>query len=211
MTISEETVLPERELAVRDQGPRPTCLAFVIADMNARFGPGLLSPEYVYQATAQMTPTWSPGKGLQVPIALAASAQGLPEESDFPYQVNEPTLPLQLLPSNLPLYGTPLKCGSSTASSVISALRAGFSVGLGLRLTLDFYSPQSGIIGFSSSVLPGAYHAVLAVGIGYDKSASTSYVLIRNSWGKDWGKQGYAWLPEAYINAHALYMFGIQL
>lgn len=79
MTIHEEIVLPERELTIRDQGSRPTCLAFVISDINARYGPGLLSPEYVYRATAQMTPGWSPGKGLQVPIALAASAKGQPE------------------------------------------------------------------------------------------------------------------------------------
>jgi C1A family cysteine protease len=46
-------------------------------------------------------------------------------------------------------------------------------------------------------------HAVLAVGfddqkkIGKDKGA----LLIRNSWGKEWGEQGYGWLPYAYVEA----------
>jgi len=44
-------------------------------------------------------------------------------------------------------------------------------------------------------------HAVMAVGyddervIGDQRGA----LLIRNSWGIDWGKEGYGWLPYAYI------------
>jgi C1A family cysteine protease len=44
-------------------------------------------------------------------------------------------------------------------------------------------------------------HAVLAVGyddskkIGKNKGA----LLIRNSWGTEWGEKGYGWLPYAYI------------
>jgi C1A family cysteine protease len=38
-------------------------------------------------------------------------------------------------------------------------------------------------------------HAVLAVGYDDDKQA----VLVRNSWGADWGLGGYFWLPYDYI------------
>ena len=44
-------------------------------------------------------------------------------------------------------------------------------------------------------------HAVLAV--GYDDSKkigkTKGALLIRNSWSKEWGDQGYGWLPYAYV------------
>ncbi|WP_374567253.1 C1 family peptidase [Nitrosomonas sp.] len=44
-------------------------------------------------------------------------------------------------------------------------------------------------------------HAVLAVGYDDQKKIGSTKgaLLIRNSWGKDWGDHGYGWLPYAYI------------
>jgi len=46
-------------------------------------------------------------------------------------------------------------------------------------------------------------HAVMAV--GYDSSKGiedcTGALLIRNSWGPEWGDKGYGWLPYAYVEA----------
>jgi len=35
-------------------------------------------------------------------------------------------------------------------------------------------------------------HAVVAVGFGYDKTLDMEYVVIKNSWGTQWGENGYA-------------------
>jgi C1A family cysteine protease len=50
-------------------------------------------------------------------------------------------------------------------------------------------------------------HAVVAVGYDdrmkiknqYGKIETTGALLIRNSWGKEWGEEGYGWLPYEYL------------
>jgi C1A family cysteine protease len=50
-------------------------------------------------------------------------------------------------------------------------------------------------------------HAIVAVGYddkmkirnNYGKNETTGALLIRNSWGKVWGEQGYGWLPYEYV------------
>lgn len=45
------------------------------------------------------------------------------------------------------------------------------------------------------------HHAVVAVGYDDDKAIKgyTGAFRIRNSWGQDWGKDGYGWLPYEYV------------
>lgn len=46
-------------------------------------------------------------------------------------------------------------------------------------------------------------HAVMAVGYDDRKSIGgrTGALLIRNSWGRGWGREGYGWLPYAYVES----------
>ena len=53
-----------------------------------------------------------------------------------------------------------------------------------------FYLYAGGVIS-SSECGTAVDHAVLAVGYGTDAATGLDYYLIKNTWGEDWGENGY--------------------
>lgn len=86
-----------------------------------------------------------------------------------------------------------------TASGLQKALAAGYPVVLGIALFESFESEsvsRTGIVSLpnpSEKSLGG--HAVLVV--GYDSRKKV--FIVRNSWGTEWGQQGYFTIPYDYI------------
>jgi len=63
-----------------------------------------------------------------------------------------------------------------------------------------FYSPDDeGIVRLplGEAPDPNRRHAVIAVGHG--QIGGERAVLVRNSWGEEWGLRGYAWLPDRFL------------
>ena len=83
-------------------------------------------------------------------------------------------------------------------------LNSGFPAMFGLPVYPEFDHPVQGKVAFPAPTSRSrGGHAICAVGydddlmIGPDKGA----LLVRNSWGKTWGLDGYGWLSYKYVTA----------
>ena len=142
-------------------------------------------------------------------VLKALVSFGTPPEDYWPY---DPAT-LARLPTPF-VYGFPSKfaktcflrldardqTGKETLRIAKCFLAAGFPFMLGFPVS-------SAVTRDAEIPFPAVFHtirtgmAVLAV--GYDDNmrilSDKGAILIRNSWGTDWGDQGYGWLPYAYI------------
>lgn len=207
MTAAVACTIEDQFGPVRDQGPRPTCLAFALSALNQHTSsaPGYLSVEYLYR---QALSGGACTDGLTLDRGLASVSKGQPEEHEAPYETAEPVLPVTVpvLPAATTLYSAALNQHALDLAAIERTLRAGQPVGLGIRVTRSFTQPSNGVIAFEADVFPGAAHAVVVVGLG--TIGSDCHLRIRNSWGPQWGDAGHAWLPWSYVQLHTLCVYG---
>ncbi|MEO1343674.1 MAG: C1 family peptidase [Pseudomonadota bacterium] len=192
---------------IRDQGSRPTCLAFAASDAHgALLEPDTeLSCEFLYYH-AQMIGGRDATSGATVPSILAAlRAEGQPVEADWPYIQKKPDQVMKAWKPPAELNDIYKRNGDrhgQLANDVVKFLDAGSPVISLIFLSDPFFSAQKGsIIQASPASKPNINirHAVVA--IGYGSSSTGRCFLIRNSWGDAWGDDGYAWIAEDLFDA----------
>jgi hypothetical protein len=188
----------------RDQGQRPTCLAFAASDTHAALRPDWtpLSCEFAFYH-AQLRAKRSPLQGATLGSILdTLRHDGQPSESCWPYLAG---LPTDLADWRPPAGGHPVfrrngSAGSDTIATVIDRLDRQEPVILLTMLSASFYSPTvEGMVdpAYGEIPDPALRHAVVAVGHG-TVNGSTA-ILVRNSWGSAWGVNGHAWLTEQFL------------
>jgi hypothetical protein len=94
---------------------------------------------------------------------------------------------------------------------LIDALDRGMAVLLGIQLFGAFYTPPAdGHIALprQGAVALGG-HALLIVGYNGASADTSGHFIVRNSWGSDWGLNGYAYLPYVYVNEHGMQAWGL--
>ena len=194
--------------AARDQGLRPTCLCFATSDAHAvrrTTSFAQLSVEYLYYMGVQRSAKPPSSNGVSVKsITLALDLDGQPLESSWAYL---PALPNPLSnwkPPVVPeVFKRKLENTTFSFGKLMSTLDSDASVILVVKVSQAFYSPDPEGFVDSPAVDPDTgTHAIIAVGHGL--RGSTPVILVRNSWGTDWGLNGYGWLTADYLTIRTL-------
>ena len=188
----------------RDQGARPTCLAFAASDTHAglRDGWAPLSCEFAFHA-AQKRAGRPPTSGALLSTMLdALRLHGQPDEKGWPYLAAVPAdHRLWTPPATVgPLYGRNGQRDGTDLSSILAALDRDTPVLMLTMLSRSFFQPRGdGVVDPANDELPepAQRHAVVAVGHGTVDGIPA--ILIRNSWGPGWGLEGHAWLTERFL------------
>ena len=201
MNVVTDIDLRAQLTKVRDQGARPTCLAFAAttAHEHARQCQEYLSPEYLYYFASNKGAL----SGVNVSdIARTLEKNGQPGEGDCAYQATG-CPPGWIPPKHVVVYRRLSKILSPGAKNMVDVLRRGRLAVLGIAIPDSFFKPSFPWLIADQGPIRGL-HAVVAVGLGM--YAGKQCFLIRNSWGCSWGDQGYAWLGEEFINAHLRFL-----
>jgi hypothetical protein len=190
---------------VRDQGDqRGTCLAFAVtaAHEAARGGtpPDHLSEEALYWGCKRVDSHWRSGTHF-ASAAVALPRWGQPLEAVWPYEPTRKDTVAYRPPSppNAGWFKSGLRSVANGPNDVRAILDGGLPVLIGLRVFRTLFLPDKDgrVADPPSGAKSLGRHAVLVVGHG------ASELLIRNSWGRTWGLDGYGWISDAYVRAYA--------
>lgn len=189
---------------IRDQGPRPTCIAFAASDCHSLANNTLeaMSVEYAFYHAVQRTVAKDRTKGVSFEnISEAILIDGQPKEDDWKYISNLMPSDDWEPPKSLgTLFRRTSKKISSDLTDIYSNLDKDSPVILVTDISLGFFTLKAdSILNAASNESKRGIHAVIAV--GYGKADQTKCLLIRNSWGKGWADGGYGWIEEDYLKS----------
>ncbi|WAR23588.1 CATL-like protein [Mya arenaria] len=132
-------------------------------------------------------------------------AGGIEGESDYPYRGRD--LSCQFIKSKVKATVT----GSTTVptgseSSLQAAVASVGPVSVAIHVTSSFQHYSGGVFTDPTCSPSKLNHGVLVVGYG---SSSSDYWLVKNSWGKAWGQEGYIWMARNKGNMCGIASFAI--
>jgi hypothetical protein len=196
----------------RNQGSRPTCLAFAMSDahMVAAKRSELLSADYLhFHAARHAHVPLNDGVGLSN-VVDALKTNGQPLEEECPYSDSRPDS--WVPPSSVSAVWTrdSRLCKGLPSDALKMALQASQAHVLVLRISRSFFMPDPHVyIVTEDGSKDRRLHAVVIVGMVTPAQGDVAF-LARNSWGSEWGQDGHAWLPLSYVDARATQIIEIE-
>jgi len=191
---------------IRDQGVRPTCLAFAASDTHASLRTHWtpLSCEYAfYKAQGRANRSHNTGALLSSMLEVLKE-DGQPPESAWQY-LSPPIDDASWKPPAgvTPLFKRNSASKTTTMKDIVAELDQKCPVVVLMTLSPTFFSGGAGpgLIDADEPTDDSMRHAVVAVGHGTAQNQLA--IKIRNSWGATWGDGGYAWVTEKYLGPRA--------
>jgi hypothetical protein len=196
---------------IRDQGRQLACVAFAgTASHELTRGDGVeLSQAFLHWACKARDGLHPRAGTTLAALESALTAVGQARADFWPYRASQgseepgygPT-PEALADAATRILG-PGRLIVPTAETIRSIVDSGTAPVVGLRVFRAFCEagPQTLIDLPPATATRLGEHAVTVV--GYDDKGDLEFV-IRNSWGLNWGADGYGRLSRGYVDAHAL-------
>jgi C1A family cysteine protease len=221
LAVEPAKALPHRKSlrrhmpAVYDQGQLGSCTANSIGAIlefnelkQAEADAATPSRLFIYYNERAMEGTVGQDSGAEIRDGIKSVAQlGAPPETTWPYVITKFARkpPRRAYSAALKHQAIRYARVAQTEMGIQNVLAAGYPISFGFTVYESFESNvgSDGIVPMpepDETVLGG--HAVVAV--GYKQIKRQLYFECRNSWGPDWGDDGYFWLPASYVTSHSL-------
>ncbi len=204
-----------QQSAVRNQGNRPTCVGFAVSaahEWMARDGI-MRSPEDVIWAGHQQG---GPAAAQETSVRLALGglqAHRHAREEAWPY--GNPSWPAPRPPAatladnqrSLPVWR---QLSAVTLSTVQDELVQGNAVILTLRVVYSAWRQPGGVIDADPGRKTPGNHAVVAVGVRTSADGATQRIIVKNSWGENWGDAGYGFVSRRYLETYGVRAYVLE-
>lgn len=191
---------------IKDQGDRPTCLAFsltAVHELSCDDADIDLSEEALVWGAAKMDPSVAEGCTF-VAGARALQSLGQPEETAWPYSQLRPKARF----NRDDWQRVELVEVEISVESIRSCLADGRAVAIGVPVSAGLLLPTDGwITSPDSGEVIADYHALTIV--GYDDASQR--LIVRNSWADRWAHDGYGYLAYSEVDTFILTAWATQV
>ncbi|KAI1713258.1 papain family cysteine protease domain-containing protein [Ditylenchus destructor] len=180
---------------VKDQGGCGSCWTFgavgALEGLNKKTTQNLaqLSEQELLDCSGEYGTLGCDGGWAMDAYEYVADNRGIAYEKDYPYKAKNQTCMKKSFPLAAPIDGYyMIPNGSEHMLQVAIATQGPVSIAIDVGLDFAYY--EKGVYYNENCTTYNLNHEVLAVGYGSDEFGG-DYWIIKNSWGVDWGDQGY--------------------
>jgi C1A family cysteine protease len=207
--------LEAEQTVVRQQGDRPTCVAFAVSGAHEWMGLNdeQRSPEDAMWAAHQAMSPQLAGEETSVRYALEGlEAHEHATEAAWPYDLpiwRDGRPEAALVDANRMVCPEWKRLEDRTIPTIRGELVSERAVVLTVGVVREAWLEGGGVIDAPPGRKTPGNHAVLVVGASED-GEQAQVLKVKNSWGPHWGHGGYGLISERYFDAYAICAHAIE-